>query len=334
MRSKMLRRSNKLREAGRVIEHWLPGAFVSTLGHGHIHDTYLAEARNTKLVIQRINHYVFSKPDLVMAQTERLLECWSLQNNYVCPRLVRTQEDKTSVRQGDNTWRAWHWLPGETIDPPENTAQVYAAAKAFALLQIQLSGLAGPALKPTIERFLDLSFYLAQFEKVATFANPSHRAVIHQHQDLQNSLGIAKAHIHGDCKVDNLLFAADRQSVVAILDFDTAMYGDRALDFGDLIRSVGVSCGRLDPDMYRAALAGFVQGGVGLTVNEAVAAPSYVTFMLAVRFLTDHLQGDVYFKTTHAGENEERANRQFRLLARLKDQAVQIRTIAEEVCCD
>ena len=136
--------------------------------------------------------------------------------------------------------------------------------------------------------------------------------------------------IHGDCKIDNLLFDMQRSSVVAVLDLDTTMVGQWWWDFGDLVRSVAQSAtGEVDQTLFDAAAAGFfssgpasvslAEGGLGL----ALAAPAYMTYMLCVRFLTDHLAGDKYFRVTARGDNLKRAQGQFRLLQHLEEPALQ-----------
>ena len=100
---------------------------------------------------------------------------------------------------------------------------------------------------------------------------------------------------------------------VGVLDLDTVMWGNWAWEFGDLVRSM--SGGQPMPSRFEAAARGYIgEAGVVATPEDLVLAPRYTTFMLAVRFLTDHLQGDRYFKTAHRGENLERALAQFRLL--------------------
>ncbi len=314
------RAASRLADARVAAAHWAPDPQVSILGDGHIHDTYLLTCQDQQMVLQRLNEYVFRDAALVMAQTERLLACWSEQSNYLCPRLQLTTQGSRYLQAESGFWRAWTHLPGETGDPPQNPTQAYAAGLAFARLQSMLNGLPEPKLEPTIEGFLDLNYYLAEYETVAEMVGPERRRYIDSFRYLTEVLGPTQAHIHGDCKVDNLLFDQNGENVVAILDFDTAMYASRALDFGDLVRSISASRGGFELEMYTGCLQGFCDGGVALTVEEATNAPSYVTFMLGLRFLTDHMRGDFYFKTPSPGENLERADRQFALLSDLEEQ--------------
>ena len=106
----------------------------------------------------------------------------------------------------------------------------------------------------------------------------------------------SNAIIHGDCKINNVLFDQQGERVLSVIDLDNNMSGHWAWDFGDLVRSVSFSRGGFDEEDYRACLLGFLAGrGSDRVVNEhLVSAPSYLAFMLGLRFLTDHLSGDIY----------------------------------------
>ena len=93
------------------------------------------------------------------------------------------------------------------------------------------------------------------------------------------------------------------------------MNGHWAWDFGDLVRSVAFSRGGFDVDDYRACLQGFLtgRGSTPLISEHLIYAPSYLAFMLGLRFLTDHLGGDVYFSVPEHGDNLHRAMEQFAL---------------------
>jgi hypothetical protein len=121
--------------------------------------------------------------------------------------------------------------------------------------------------------------------------------------------------IHGDCKINNVLFDQQGERVLSVIDLDNNMKGHWAWDFGDLVRSVAFSRGGFDVDDYRACLQGFLTGrGSTPLINEhLIYAPSYLAFMLGLRFLTDHLGGDVYFSVPEHGDNLQRAMEQFAL---------------------
>jgi Ser/Thr protein kinase RdoA (MazF antagonist) len=321
-------------EAREAISHWFATSKVEPLGAGHIHDTYLVRESDQRWVLQRVNQIVFTRPRQVMEQTQRLLECWGQQKVYAYPVFVANLSGETYVELDTGFWRLWSFLPGLTIEKPDSFQQARAAGLAFARLQVALQGLDAPRLGETIDNFLQLSHYLRAFESVEEKASTSSRKLIDAYRDIGRGLEEANCHIHGDCKIDNLLFAKDHTTVVAILDFDTAMYGHRAWDFGDLARSLATSRGGVDVDLYRGALTGFLEGGVKLTKAEAVAAPIYISLMLGIRFLTDHYSQAGYFKTTFPGENLRRAEFQFSLVEQWRAKAADLEKLATGICSD
>ncbi len=301
---------------------------ISPLGRGHIHDTYLVEGTDgSKHVLQRLNEAVFKDGDLVMRQTHRVLDCWRGQDDYLVPELVSSRDGESSVRVDGQLWRVWRYLHDtQVIDPIRDPNQVHQVAVAFASFQKRMRQLNGPRLHNTIEGFLDLNHYLRAYETVRTSAPAALQTQVRRIVPLASLLGEPGCTIHGDCKVNNVLFNADGSQVVAVIDFDTVMFGHWAWDFGDLVRSVCFSAGDYDRKLYAACVRGFVSQVSG-TVDEFVNAPAYVAAMLGVRFLTDHLQGDRYFKVQHRGENLIRAEQQFDLLAQFLSAAQEMRQV-------
>ena len=314
---------------------WLNEFELAPLGAGHIHDTYLLRARGTDWVLQRVNQAVFKDPELVMAQTQRLLACWRNQDRYTVPELKANKHGSLGAWVDGEYWRVWAFVANTVVvDPLRSLEQARAAGYAFAALQSNLSGLPGTPFADAIEGFLQLSYYLQDYDDVATRAPAQLRRLIEQHRDLAGLLAERNAHIHGDCKINNLLFDTSAARVVAVIDFDTAMYGHWAWDFGDLVRSVCHSRGGLDSAYFRACLEGFAEHQPLTNVADAVSAPGYVALMLGVRFLTDHLRGDEYFRVTEHGENLRRAEAQFQLFETLVAQASALEQSAREVLGD
>ena len=96
--------------------------------------------------------------------------------------------------------------------------------------------------------------------------------------------------------------------MLGVIDLDTVGPGHWAWDFGDLVRSVAFSHGGVDMDQFRACVRGFSQGrrdldqALDVTATQMSLAPAYIALTLGVRFLTDHLQGDRYFRVSGRGE--------------------------------
>lgn len=314
--------------------YWTAVPRLEPLGDGHIHDTFLLSGvdLSAPIVLQRVNEVVFQDGELVMSQTTRLLDHWHKQDEYAVAQLVPTLSGEAYLQMPGNLWRAWQYLAdGRVVDPLRNPAQAFAAGRAFGRFQNCMDELPGPALLETIPGFLLLSHYLLAYDEVADVAPLPERRLIDEQRYLAEQLVARNAHIHGDCKINNLLFDTSADSVLAIIDFDTAMYGHWAWDFGDLMRSVWLSLGGCDVEYYEACLAGFASAQLRVNPHEAQLAPLYVCLMLGIRFLTDHLTGDTYFRVSEPGENLIRAQQQFRLLEDCLAQQALLRERTERV---
>lgn len=323
-------------------------AELTPLGAGHINDTLRVSAPGHPIgVLQRINEQVFTDPALVMDNLVRVqAHLASSAPDLIAPLIDALDGQPSYVDETGGWWRLWHFLPdGRTLQQTEDPDICRSAAEAFGRFQKLLADLPGPPLLPTIPGFLELDGYLSQLDEVCADTADAEAAIaaacgssdfIDQHRQLALALPKGDAVIHGDCKLNNLLFSERSAAIRAVLDLDTIMVGHWAWDFGDLARSVLGGVVQDGPDeprsleLFRALVAGFRSGCQRALDAPALAvAPRYVAFMLGVRFLTDHLAGDRYFKVAARGENLERAQRQFALMAALP--VAELESVAGEV---
>jgi Ser/Thr protein kinase RdoA (MazF antagonist) len=141
--------------------------------------------------------------------------------------------------------------------------------------------------------------------------------------------------IHGDPKVDNLLFDAAGERALCLIDLDTVQPGLLHHDIGDCLRSccnrggeAGATTARFDLALCEALLAGYAAATAGLLgaaeIDLIAPAIRLIPLELGIRFLTDHLQGDRYFRVRHRGENLTKAHRQLALVADIERQAAAI----------
>ncbi len=311
---------------------------VSPLGSGHINDTLLiSSVDGRRHVLQRINERVFRDPGLVMRNLERVLEHLGAKAPGLTPPLIRTTTGAAAWSdEAGGWWRLWAYVAdGRSFDRSRDPEICENAARTFGRFQALLADLPGTPLEPAIPGFLELDGYLEQFDAARTAVRGSDQilieagvdaAFIDAHRPLAGALSPGETVIHGDCKLNNLLFEKKGAEVVAVLDLDTVMRGHWAWDFGDLVRSVLM--GVLDEDdgsreatfvaLFSALARGFSEGRGGSPDPETMAvSPVYVAFMLGVRFLTDHLNGDRYFRVAARGDNLNRARAQFELVRRL-----------------
>jgi Ser/Thr protein kinase RdoA (MazF antagonist) len=236
------------------------------------------------------------------------------------PALIRTAGGASfHVDEQGNYWRVSSFVADAySLQSLQNTDQARAAGRAFARYQNLLADLPGPELPDPIDGFLRLQHYLDDFAALGA-ATDAWRSFIAERKSLQETLRQTNGYIHGDCKVNNLLFRDCTDEVASVVDLDTTMVGHWAWDFGDLVRSGAATAAGFSLELFAALAEGFVGEKAGaVSTQDLVIAPRYVCLMLGVRFLTDHLRGDRYFKVSAPGENLERAERQFHLLEEME----------------
>lgn len=341
-----------MRPAAALLRGWGLRAVATPLGEGHIHDTYLARVPHAnspagadapswenpqktgsftpppplaakpsngdagRWVLQRVNQRVFKDPQLLMRNVARACAHLNRKRTGWTPALTPTADGQWWAELDGEVWRLWSYIEGRTLAKPGNDAEAEAAARAFGKTRRWLQDLKGLDAKEPIPGFLQLHRYLAEFD-AGPKAAPQLAAFIDARRSLSDRFRHPNGLIHGDCKIDNLIFNAG--AVVAVLDLDTVMRGHWAWEFGDLARAA--LDGTVRPSRFNAVAKGYLaEAGVAAAAEDLVLAPRYVTFMLGVRFLTDHLAGDRYFKVAARGENLQRAQAQFRLLQALEAQ--------------
>ncbi len=281
--------------------------------------------------------------------------------------LVLTRQGQLFHRDQDgHCWRCYNYVPGVTYSClPEGrlgTAVAYEAAAAFGRFDEHLGRLDAGSLHVTIEDFHNTPVRLQRFRQAAG-SDPHGRAgdavreiaFAVSRQALAGAIAgpLERGHIplraaHNDTKINNVIFDDGEKSspkALCVIDLDTVMPGSPLFDFGDLVRSsvcrrpedeTDLDTVRADPAIFEALVAGFCArpgSGVSLTQSERellVTACLVITFETGVRFLTDYLMGDVYFRTGRTGHNLDRARAQFRLLADMETKRDKLEHIVKE----
>lgn len=335
---------------GQHIEKVLP------IGGGHINDTFRVEVACGAFVLQRINRQVFPRPRDIVENTLRVsAHVRASEPALVAEQFVTRDGQAGHSDAAGDVWRLSALVAGAPLSRLSTSAQASAAGYAFGAFQSALADFPVAQLHEAIAGFHDLDLRLRAFDAAVDAASAGIDPVLRErHRDVAplrafveatrgrlvrlHTLGGADA-IHADCKLSNLLFDADGERVAAVVDLDTVMAGARATDFGDLARSAAgpahedCVAGPLttplarDPradinvDCFRALAHGYLAAAGHLRPSAEPAtlvdATLTVTFMLGVRFLTDYLQGDRYFRCQRADQNRDRAATQFQLAAAL-----------------
>lgn len=317
---------------GAIADGWWPATRIATLGEGHIHGTWLVEPAPGvagRFVLQRLSTAVFTDPRGLMEKIARVVAHVSERAPGWVPVLVPTRSGKWWHEGPDGGyWRLWrHVEHARTLQVLDNPAQAESAGRAFGRFQRWLVDLRGDVPDP-IPGFMQLDHYLRRLDAVrervgADSAGAEGLARQFEFVDLRRDLAGAfetrDRLVHADCKVNNLLFRADRDEAICVLDLDTVMRGHWAWDAGDLIRSAASDAAGFSLERFAAVVRGMREaGGIDAPAEAWALAPRYVTLMLGVRFLTDHLEGDWYFRVDRRGDNLARARAQFRLLLELE----------------
>lgn len=334
--------------AGRFIE---AGSIVriGRLGEGNINDTYLVEGAGRSFVLQRINPHVFPRPELVVENFLKVTRHIAARNRDLCPQwqdiqLIPTLAGEPFFRDVLNgIWRAQDYLGGTVtlaiIDTPGQARKIGQALGTFHRL---LADLPAASLQDSLPGFHVLDSYLEHFDSISLLQQERKSAeleycldIVEQYREKAHVLKRAEVEgqlipriIHGDPKADNVLFDRGSGQAVCLIDLDTVRPGLLLYDIGDCLRSCCNPAGekgegdvRFDADLGRAILAGYGAGAGPLFGPEDKAlvfdAVCLLSFELGLRFLTDFLDGNRYFKTKSPQENLRRASRQFRLLTAL-----------------
>jgi Ser/Thr protein kinase RdoA (MazF antagonist) len=337
----------------------LPGTFRGGVGDpsGHINDTFALtlddDGRQRRYVLQRINHFVFRRVaelmENVVRVTEHLRHHPARRPGQQALELMPTRAGGFVHRDGGgNWWRVYRFLEGtHTGERVVQAAQAHDAAEAFGEFQRLLTDLPGPRLHETIPAFhhtrrrfealqravsADALGRVAEARDViaAAFARES---MVDVFQDLQASGRMPERSVHNDTKLANVMFDDATGAAVCVIDLDTVMPGLAPNDFGEMVRS-GTNPGAEDSreiaglearrPIFEALLEGYLaSAGSFLTSTEREFLPfagRVMTYENGIRFLADHLEGDVYYKISRPGQNLDRARNQLALLASLEAQ--------------
>jgi Ser/Thr protein kinase RdoA (MazF antagonist) len=312
-----------------------PVRLIRPFGTGHINDTFLAETPAGEYVVQRINPTVFHDPAAV---TANILAVYRHVRGAMMPEPVPTADGEWLVSDGSGAWRAWHRAPGEPRSGADaGPAALRAAGALLGRFHALLADLDPNSIVETLPRFHDPGRRLEALRSVVA-ADPCGRAggvreeiamaeAAASFTDLAAALTarVPRRVAHFDAKLDNILFAGD--DAVGLVDFDTLMPGAWFWDVGDLLRSGATTAAEddpepdrsaVEPERYRAIVDGYRSGLAAAEVSELEAvevAGAIVTYEQAVRFLTDWIAGDVYYRISRPNQNLDRTRAQFRLLA-------------------
>ncbi|MCR9244499.1 MAG: aminoglycoside phosphotransferase family protein [bacterium] len=341
---------------------------VQPLQRGHIHDTFVSTWSQhdgpRRYLHQRMNDKVFHDIPAVMHNIEmvsrhlrRKMAGADTLDGFRVMDLVPTREQRSYLVCDSGQWRTYSFIEGTTSqDHCKDPQQAFEAARAFGWFQAQLADLDATSLRETLPRFFSTPHRLQQFED-ALAEDPRNRATgcvdeirfaQTRHEmafvidDLLKRGEIPQRTVHGDTKLNNVLFCNTTDQARCIVDLDTCMPGYALYDFGDLVRFTAATSDEDEQDLdkvgtdqtlYRALVDGYLTGTGGTLSKREIElmpfAARLVTYTIGLRFLADHLAGDTYFKVHRDGHNLDRARVQFRMVERMEQEAEAMAVVAE-----
>lgn len=336
-------------------------------GGGHVNDTFQLtfDQGGVRLhyVLQRINRNVFRKPEQVMENMDRVtrhllakIHAEKVETRKRTIRLLRTFANQPCVtdERGD-VWRAYIFVENaRAYDVLETPEQAFKVAQAFGEFQCNLVDLPGPRLHETIPDFHNTPKRLEALRQAIRRDPVGRERRVRREIDfvmkradeterllrLQAEGAIPERITHNDTKVNNILIDDLTGDGICVIDLDTVMPGLSLYDFGDMVRA-GTSPAEEDEvdlakvgmriEMYEALYRGFLSSaGSFLTEAERENLPfsgKLITFEIAIRFLTDYLEGDVYFKVKRPEHNLERCRNQLRMVESIEEQSKRMKDL-------
>ena len=356
-------------DAGVVAHQFeIDGKFTEAIpyGSGHINDTYRVTFRENGsshcYILQRINHNIFKKPVALMENIQRVTAHLATQvANEPDPKrraltLIPTRDGQSwHVDADDYYWRAYRFIDkARTYDAVESKEQAYQAARAFGRFQELLAGLPAPRLHDTIPDFHNTPKRFKTLQN-AIAADAVGRAVLAKkeiefalaHESIAGVLqdsNLPERVTHNDTKFNNVMLDDETGEAICVIDLDTVMPGLAPYDFGDMVRTTTSPAMEDERDlskvtmqfpMFEALVRGYLSSAGGfLTKREKellAFSGKLITFEIGIRFLTDYLAGDTYFKVHRDGHNLDRCRTQFKLVESIEQQEEKMNQLVETI---
>ena len=339
-------------------------------GSGHINDTYCAWTDQSGLrvrhIIQRINHNVFKEPVKLMENVERVTRhaLETLKQNG-CPEAYRrtltcvpaTDGKPYAIDDAGNVWRIYPFIErARGYDEIESNEQAFQAARAFGEFQKLAATLDGERLHETIPDFHHTPKRLQALENAIREDAAGRAGEVAAEIDfalaraadcsritsLIASGDIPERVTHNDTKLNNVLLDDVSAEGVCVIDLDTTMPGSALYDFGDMVRTAAPTTREDDPDpanigvrldRFEALVNGYLSTATFLNeaeLSNLAFAGKLLTLECGIRFLTDYLNGDVYFKIKRPGHNLDRCRNQFAFVTAIEDKLTAMDKIVRE----
>ena len=328
-------------------------------GTGHINDTFAVNVNQSgtglRYIFQRINHRIFQQPENLMGNILRVTQHVRSRMGGVPDAsrrmltVIPADDGRPFVIDDEGYyWRAYLFIEDAlSRDAVESPGQAFQSARAFGRFQKAVSDLPGPRLHEVIPDFhntpkrfeaLERAIQSDSCGRASSCQRDIEFALAHKPEarlltDLLAAGDLPERITHNDTKINNVLMDNSTGEGVCVIDLDTVMPGLVHYDFGDMVRTATSPAAEDETDLskvhvhfelFEALLRGYLDAASGfLTPLEKELLPfsgKLITLEIGVRFLTDYLQGDVYFKTKRPEHNLDRCRNQFQRVRSIESQ--------------
>lgn len=338
-------------------------AYCERYGNGHINETYLVETDGgVRYILQKINDTVFQNVPALMENVSAVTRYLRARTDD--PRramhLVQTTEGADYLRdEAGGWWRMYDFIENSIcLQAAETDEDFYQSAVAFGEFQRELSEFPAHTLHETIAKFHDTRNRYVQFRE-ALNADPLGRAAsvqteiefaLAREKDAGELMRLLEAGelplrvTHNDTKLNNVLLDRETRKPLCVIDLDTVMPGLAAFDFGDSIRFGASTAAEDETDLGKVEMSlelfetyarGFLEAcGSALSPLEKATLPlgaKLMTLECGVRFLTDYLSGDTYFRIHRPNHNIDRCRTQFKLVSDMEKKQNEMRAVIEKL---
>ena len=324
------------------------GLQTEPIHNGLINSTWLVKNSHQSFILQKINHQIFKNPEAI-ASNVRLITNYLLKHDplylFVAPKQTKDHEEMKYI-EGAGYFRLIPYVENShTINTVEKPEQAFEAAKKFGEFTKLLSGFPVEKLQITLPDFHNLTLRYQQFLDALETGNKtrineskeliefikSNKIIVDIYENILHNPSFKLRVTHHDTKISNVLFD-DKDKGLCVIDLDTVMPGYFISDVGDMMRTylspVNEEIKDFSKIEIREAYFKSIWNGYMNEMKDElnpeerrhfIYSGKFMIYMQAIRFLTDHLNNDTYYRAKYEDHNFVRAGNQVTLLQRLME---------------
>ncbi len=341
---------------------------IIPFGDGHINQTFLVECSSKKFILRKINKNIFKAPLKVIENTikttEHIRKKLTLEGEKELEKktitLIKSTQNKFYyIDKNQDFWCAMHYFENaHTVSYTSSPEISFNAAKAFGKFQRLLIDANPSDFSPTIDDFHNTSLRLQNLEHSINTGIPErisnskleieyamlNKHIVNKMEALLKNKKIPIRITHNDTKINNVMLDNKTNKGVCVIDLDTVMPGTVLYDFGDMVRTSATPAKEdeedlkkifIDENIFSALAKGYLSELKNILTTEEIKHLVYgaelIIFEQAIRFLTDYLNGDKYYKIKFPDHNLIRTKNQFALLNSLQSQKQNLEKIINNI---